>query len=1696
MSEDKKRLEAGGWRLEDDEARPRRDRRGILLLVVLSLLVLFSMVTVTFMLVAGQYKRMSRIAGKVEMVGNDPRKQLDEAFGQLARGTLNPHSSLRSHDLLGDLYGNDGVKIVNNGLIQAAYPLVGGAPTRQLIDLQILVDPNNPDAVMQPMPGMPAFSVNLPRFEQMQTAGHFNGCVLTFLNGELKNQSARIVGWGYYYDAGSNQFQFVARIVATEGMTDTSAGTASRLVINGRPFNGTGFGLNPAPVATSPTFLDAMDATLNVPHALLPNPRFFAGGGGYDIVGGYGGADEDYDAADAQNMALAYVPLVDPSNPTLPPASILPSFHRPDLVNYLSTDATYSAIWSDPNSGPQLQRRAMLRPSSTDHPNFNGSNPLFDPINGPWDVDNDGDGVAESVWIDIGLPVQAAPDGRRYKPLVAIHCIDLDGRLNVNAHGNWAQTEPSYNTSPAPIGQPLSTAPGRINEYLFNTVGTAVPEVSLPRGMGVGPAEINLSGLFGNDIARYRQFLEGMTGPNSVVYEGRYGEWLSGATYYWPGRARAPFGPDDILAQLRRYDLPLNYNYYGAVQTHYGSPIDLWGRSMVGVDFAGQPMWSFARDAATDTLATADDETPFDPYTLNLSRKRIRSAATTTPTIDDNTFSPAELERILRRYDLDASALPDRLAYLFSQLGEATIDFPRAITTDSFDLPTPAAGATRDMVADGIHSYLTLDRPSNLTMVDLLKYRMVKNGVPLTDITPQLIAQLLPPEVIAGQKFDLNRPFGNGRDDNSNGVVDEPGENEAAFWDPGNPTLSSLGGGFTTIVPDYSNGLGTSQMARHLYARYLYVMMMLLRGPADIDFDGDTGNDSATETAYGIAQWAINVVDYRDSDSIMTPFEFDINPFNGWTVDGDPSTTTGEAERGLVWGCERPELLITETLALHDIRTEDLPDDDSGTPDHTTTNPIPADRDANFDQRFVPQRSLFIELFNPWTSAANGQTKPSELYRSNAGVLTDGVVLDKLTPPVAGFSQYPVWRLVVTQVPTDPDDPLATPPLNNVERSVYFTDAAPTIANDQRQYYTSLGVRPLPPGGYAVIGPSEPGQTTLHTIPIGRHSTDNENATYTAQTRVVELDLNGDPSVLPTPMQNGATVKNNSAAGSVEPPSGWANARASMAIVMDMSAPTPGDPLNVSDPILGYPIPNGVFGVEAVYSPALDIPLDSDPALTTPGTTASFKTLHLQRLADPFQPWNPPFGELGHDPAKPAINPYLTIDTMPIDIAAFNGVESTGTGNGIFASHQRGDTTIPAGANSLWRREDPGSFAGQASGSGDTSQVFQLELQHTLGYMTTKAATSWAPWAPPGADQIGYTGMPDPSNNQPFAWLTWNSRPFVSEQELLLVPRNRSSRLTLEFQSVPLANPFDPTVPAAGHTPNFFATDANGSVAPQFYRLLDYVHVPSPFVGTDTVFSPTPFNGIMTSQFGMLDEQQMASHFRPPFSHASNYREPGRVNINTIAGRHDSGGPLDNNLIWNAVLNDWRGAPTNTTSWPEIVASRRGNAGNVSDQWANSSSVFANPFRSAAGAAYRLPGTVTTVQPEANVTMLRPNPQDSNRPLFASQTDPTKPYVDPDQHPYFRYQNLMRLNNSLTTRSNVYAVWITMGYFEVSPADPPINYAIYPDGWQLGAELGSDSGDIKRHRAFYIFDRSIPVGYEPGRDHNIDDATLVKRYIE
>ena len=77
-------------------------RRGVLLLVILSLLVLFLLAGITFIVVTGQFRRASVYLPRYERTGDPPPQIMDDAIRQLIRG---PGENMRSvaygHDSAG-----------------------------------------------------------------------------------------------------------------------------------------------------------------------------------------------------------------------------------------------------------------------------------------------------------------------------------------------------------------------------------------------------------------------------------------------------------------------------------------------------------------------------------------------------------------------------------------------------------------------------------------------------------------------------------------------------------------------------------------------------------------------------------------------------------------------------------------------------------------------------------------------------------------------------------------------------------------------------------------------------------------------------------------------------------------------------------------------------------------------------------------------------------------------------------------------------------------------------------------------------------------------------------------------------------------------------------------------------------------------------------------------------------------------------------------------------------------------------------------------------------------------------------------------------------------------------------------------------------------------------------------------------------
>ena len=1489
----------------------RRNQQGVVLLIVVSLLVLFVLIGVTYAIVTSQYRRGARIVSRQKQLGVDPQQHLDSALYQIVRDTRSSTSVVRGHSLLRDIYGT------------SVHGRVSGQPNN--VPNPVILE-NKQFLRFRAVP-LPQSRVTPWNGQWNYTPNYYTGCVLTFTNGPAKGTSTRIIGFQAQKAASGMDLAFDVMLPKTNKLP--AAGV--EFVVNGHSFSGAGAGHNAG----------QRDLTNQ---ALQPNLK-----GSPTRIGAYlaGGANESYDAVDYQNMALA---AIIPEGGT-----VIPSFHRPALIRYAQAQDSWDLA---------RQRTTILRPMPWDHPNFTGSNaaPLLrsnpvewaysgrwsanaDSRNNAWDVDNDNDGITDSIWVDMGMPVQTDSTGRKYKPLFAVLCVDMDGKLNLNAHGNYSHVLAGGQAPPSEV----SLAGGRQSRHLRPA-------------QGFGPAEVSFRGVCANQ-ADY-----------AFLLTNRYGR---------DGRPGKP-GMDALAsAKLLRFT---------------SLPQDLLGEVALGVDQYGQPVYEtpFRNVGGKMVPANGLMMSTDTPYEMILSQPHHRGWSTV-PTVADTPYSVTELERVLRSHDADQRALPGRLQRLHNS--------KHLVTTDSYDLP----------VANGTDLNLAL-----------IRQQITKLGIEL------------PPELYMGLRWNINQPFGNGLDDNKNGVLDEPNEAFGENW-------------LNTAHPfDHDNDGITGKndplagyQTRQQYAQRLYSLLMAVKDPAVLwDTNGDNQATKA-ETAERLAQWAINAVDFRDADSIMTPFQYDPNPLDGWNV---------VADSPMVWGCERPELLITETLAFHDRRTE------------------------NNKQRLRPRGSLFVELYNPWTGSS---PQPAELYGNTGGVVLSGA---------PGGS--PTWRMLIVKDrlrETDPDSWKLTANSTEIERSIYFTKQDPkTLPSDfpNVQPYqpkgNNLGMRSIAPGHYAVVGSAGRNLGNgSYITPIGRRTDaaeDNVGALLYDTTRHIRLNPNANG--------NQVQVRNNR--NGVEPDP----TQVQPVVAIPINSP---HSLSISEPTSGYGVGDpdwdqNLAAGEGAYGSPKNQPLDTDRLPAEDGTYPHYRDIYLQRLANPLLPWN----------AK--TNPYRTVDNMSVDLTIFNGLSARNPAVAYqYRTHERGGqrhlVAKQAKDRNLWKHEPYSSWVPPRNDDADVDKTgthhFNMYLKHTLGSLNASYGPALqranVPPPPFGKPASFYLGAPAPQAGIPatFPWLAWNNRPFVSPHELMLVPFSSQFRLTRDFN---LSGNFNVNLYQPnnrgdfGHLLNFYDTRAG------LYRAFEFLQTASHFTGTETILNAAQFSGVKPDGSSNL--------LHPPFNQISNFRDPGKINLNTIFDRRVWNG------LWNDDLNNVvqvrdrggnlvpRKYAMGASDWSKFVASRRGygaDNGNLAAVNNGKPSYFANPFRAVSSR------DVTSLAQDPIESTIMRSEQNSALPLFSGRSQ--FPHNDVRVNPSARFQPLQRVSNLTTTRSNVYAIWITVGYFEVEYAGPgqPL---VYPDGYRLGQELGWDRGAIHRHRAFYMVDRSIPVAFDAGKNHNVDRAILLRRFIE
>ncbi|RUL82036.1 hypothetical protein TsocGM_24040, partial [Tautonia sociabilis] len=478
---------------------PARRRRGVVLILVLSMLGLLAIIGVSFATFSGQAKSAALYYST--KLNRPPADQLIQyAIRQLINDTTNPMSALYGHGLKRDMYGNDAA---DNGIYNLNPD--GSFPTITAV---------TPVSTGGVAPASWDIATNVPIY-----AGYnFEGWILT-----IPGLGATVAQTFEVAAVTTNGSTFSFRITGSHRPNTTHQGVGLRaptvnsvFSLDGRfrhAFNGTG----------TAAFRTNVEAAMNGPDGLPGtadddpgnrNPGQFAN---FRVSGGLLlgdpnyrpvpfnvnllAADEDYDAPDLENWFLA-VQSADGN-------TVIPSFHRPGILAVDNNPVSPTYGLTDMNvphpstltPGTAQYRRAVraiskiLRPRPVDHPTAGFSDLTPDATTGKieYDVDNDGDGITDSVWLDVGFPVQRSTDGRLYKPLAAFMVLGLNGRLPLNTAGNL--------NARLPVDDP--------NTPNFDEAG--LPLFDHASHLGFSPSEINPKYALQNE---YDEYFDPNTGLN------------------------------------------------------------------------------------------------------------------------------------------------------------------------------------------------------------------------------------------------------------------------------------------------------------------------------------------------------------------------------------------------------------------------------------------------------------------------------------------------------------------------------------------------------------------------------------------------------------------------------------------------------------------------------------------------------------------------------------------------------------------------------------------------------------------------------------------------------------------------------------------------------------------------------------------------------------------------------------------------------------------------------------------------------------------------------------------------------------------------------------------------------------------------------------------------------------------------------
>jgi hypothetical protein len=1395
-----------------------------------------------------------------------------------------------------------------------------------------------------------------------------------------------------------------------------------------------------------------------------------------------------YTYADINNMYLA---AVKPDGTVL-----LPSFHRP-WTGFGSLDPS-NPNWTS-TSDPSLKYK-VLRPRPADmDPSF----PL--PTDAGGDVKNlvGAPGGSDSIWIDLGYPVQTKSDGTKYKPLFAPLIMDLDGRVNVNTHGNilgWTRAGFTPSFAPPSVAPPTT--------HISN--------------QGWGPWTVNLQYAFNainpsNPSTEWVNLFDGQT--NGSV--GRYGFGTPNPAY--PPTLPQYFAFPDLPSSLTSY--PAFYASPAAGLWQFPSP-----HFYAPVDYDECQSAGSSPGASTQVLTTPPNPLigsgqyncfpsfpgqPSMPPTFGYDNPGANSQAELVnhpgiynyfqPQGDDRVFADTNLEPILRMGDAGVTNLPSDFVNLmpntFSSNGQVADpnNLRNLITTRSFDL----------------------DRPG------LTPWAVSATSYNLTGSTP------------TASGFVPSYPKGNpvGFQSTSNALPNPPGEYQDFFVNNSNLSLMANPGwraaamaalgkiDLNRSLPEYPfagySNSGTwqydgsmqgnitqflvAQTARQDFARDIFtVLLEVTTGYNDVtQFAPTQGNNGQYNAARWLAQLAVNIVDFVDDDDIMTPFFWYASP------NQQPSNTD------VVFGTELPHVLLNEAYADYLTVCKTV---------GTTTTP-----------QYVDVK-VWVELVNPFKNDAS-----SPVSASISGTVVNGAAQLYRPGDANDTSSWNIYQVLLTQSETCPQthaganyylsgnlrsalNPWGTPFAvttvsgSTVDLTQKTTNggSTPAGAYSATTFATNPYIGPLgggmtePANGYYVVGPvtpttvgsgltgPPPNKVTSYALPPGLPAAPDSNPGTSPTAGDMEYQ------VLMQSGDNGTTFYPPESPGVV-----LQRLACPYLMTTDVASGVQGLPNNTITFVNGVAYVN-VNGTNRVYNPYVtvdymaDISIDptstdgsnyyqflnkynSSDGVSTGGANGSRASTgrnepyvgHFNYLEDPraippgsIPPWrqnqvpqggatanvNHTFGQGNNPVINQGFNWLTQFDrplASPADLLHVSGVKPCElTQEFINPAPSPAVTMKPFNHRIPWFDEDIVGAGGTGShflyrffefagvrGRGLATSPLQPTL--TAGVSTSSTATNPVlttvtisptvmQWTTQGGAPVGIQG--------PMTVQTNTSTPLIIPGSVVILDAGTTSQENVRVQSV-------------------VTSPSTGGKAIQFTAACYYSHNKGATVTLTTLGDRVAGKINLNSAWDLNDPRVFQALCDAQSSNSFSATDVQNIYSQMMTNRM----PGDNTVT--------PAIPAGSPSGKDVPF-----LGWATGQYGTVGGSPPPPFD-----GFSIANTFNRVQPgstDLTERLFQTPYADSNStnlpPANSSQTQKIT-------HPYTKFELLSKTSNNLTSRSNVFAVWLTVGYFQV------MNDTVLPV--KLGAEIGKAQGTNVRHRLFAIVDRTnimtpvnIGVSQVPGID--------------